>query len=118
MNCFGRLSRDSGQTRVPAPPHMMTGRILTFSRSLAKNTDSPLQNLFHAMDAGACIARRTIIDACAANVACFSVTVRKKDVYFGLDEKAIAFTRRSARNRNLPPFSNPIICYARVSIDG
>jgi hypothetical protein len=26
MNCFGMLSRDSGQTRVPAPPHMMTGR--------------------------------------------------------------------------------------------
>src|SRR3977135_895993 len=30
MNCFGRLSRDSGQTRVPAPPHMMTGRIFIF----------------------------------------------------------------------------------------
>ena len=28
MNCLGRLSRDSGQTRVPEPPHMMTGWIL------------------------------------------------------------------------------------------
>jgi hypothetical protein len=27
MNCFGRVSRDSGQTRVPAPPHMITGNI-------------------------------------------------------------------------------------------
>lgn len=27
MNCFGRLSRDSGQTLVPEPPHMMIGRI-------------------------------------------------------------------------------------------
>ncbi len=26
MNCFGIDSRDSGHTRVPAPPHMMTGR--------------------------------------------------------------------------------------------
>src|SRR3954447_326970 len=25
MNCFGKLSRDDGQSRVPAPPHMMTG---------------------------------------------------------------------------------------------
>jgi len=30
MNCFGRLSRDAGQTRVPEPPHIMTGRIFTF----------------------------------------------------------------------------------------
>jgi hypothetical protein len=27
MNCLGSVSRDSGQTRVPEPPHMMTGRI-------------------------------------------------------------------------------------------
>jgi hypothetical protein len=27
MNCFGRVSRDSGHTRVPAPPHMITGNI-------------------------------------------------------------------------------------------
>src|ERR1700732_3756688 len=47
MNCFGRLSRDSGQTRVPVPPHMMTGRIFTFFRSLAKNIDSPFQDLFY-----------------------------------------------------------------------
>src|SRR5215207_10245357 len=25
MNCFGKLSRDEGQSRVPAPPHMITG---------------------------------------------------------------------------------------------
>ena len=38
MNCFGRLSRDAGQTRVPEPPHIMTGRIFTFSCSiLTKN---------------------------------------------------------------------------------
>jgi hypothetical protein len=35
-----------------------------------------------------------------------------------LDKKVTAFTRRSAQNRNLPPFSDPIICYARVSVDG
>ncbi len=28
MNCLGRLSRDSGQTRVPEPPHIITGWIL------------------------------------------------------------------------------------------
>jgi hypothetical protein len=28
MNCFGMVSREAGQTRVPAPPHMMTGIIL------------------------------------------------------------------------------------------
>src|SRR5271165_3198883 len=28
MNCFGRLSRDSGHTRVPEPPHIITGWIL------------------------------------------------------------------------------------------
>src|SRR3984885_5632578 len=27
MNCLGIVSRDSGQTRVPVPPHMMTGCI-------------------------------------------------------------------------------------------
>ncbi len=27
MNCFGMLSRDAGHSRVPEPPHMMTGRI-------------------------------------------------------------------------------------------
>jgi hypothetical protein len=27
MNCFGMLSRDAGHSRVPAPPHMMTGMI-------------------------------------------------------------------------------------------
>jgi hypothetical protein len=29
MNCFGRVSRDSGHTLVPAPPHMITGKIFT-----------------------------------------------------------------------------------------
>src|SRR5262250_715472 len=24
-NCFGMLSRETGHSRVPAPPHMMTG---------------------------------------------------------------------------------------------
>ena len=27
MNCFGMVSREAGQTRVPAPPHMITGMI-------------------------------------------------------------------------------------------
>jgi hypothetical protein len=26
-NCFGMLSRETGHSRVPAPPHMMTGTI-------------------------------------------------------------------------------------------
>ena len=29
MNCFGSVSRDSGHTLVPAPPHMITGKIFT-----------------------------------------------------------------------------------------
>ena len=36
MNCLGRLSRDSGQTRVPEPPHMITGRILLIRLSMAR----------------------------------------------------------------------------------
>jgi hypothetical protein len=28
MNCLGKLSRDSGHMRAPAPPHMITGLIL------------------------------------------------------------------------------------------
>src|SRR5882757_7571767 len=27
MNCLGRPSRDAGQSRVPAPPHMTNGKI-------------------------------------------------------------------------------------------
>src|ERR1700730_17021097 len=79
MNCFGRLSRDSGQTRVPVPPHMMTGRIFTFSRSLAKNIDSPFQDLFYTQWTPAPVAHRTIIDACATNVACFQGSVRNRN---------------------------------------
>lgn len=26
-NCFGRFGREAGQSRVPAPPHIMTGKI-------------------------------------------------------------------------------------------
>ncbi len=26
-NCFGMLSRETGHSRVPAPPHMITGTI-------------------------------------------------------------------------------------------
>jgi hypothetical protein len=26
-NCLGRLSRDTGHSRVPAPPHMITGKM-------------------------------------------------------------------------------------------
>src|SRR5271166_1284431 len=36
MNCFGRLSRDSGQTRVPEPPHMITGWILAIETPLGR----------------------------------------------------------------------------------
>ena len=41
MNCFGIVSRDSGHTRVPAPPHMMTGSIFVGISSGAHvlNTD-------------------------------------------------------------------------------
>jgi hypothetical protein len=48
------------------------------------------------MDARASIAHRTIIDACAENVACFQMPVWKENVFFRLDEKAIV--RPSARN--------------------
>jgi len=34
-----------------------------------------------------------------------------------LDVKAIVCSHPFARNRDLPAFSNSIICYARVSID-
>jgi hypothetical protein len=30
-NCFGRTSRDAGHSRVPAPPHMISGTMLRFS---------------------------------------------------------------------------------------
>src|SRR6516164_8469563 len=33
MNCLGKLSRDSGHTRVPEPPHIITGRILAINPS-------------------------------------------------------------------------------------
>ena len=35
MNCFGKLSLEDGQSRVPAPPHMMTGvmRLVMFGGS-------------------------------------------------------------------------------------
>jgi hypothetical protein len=33
MNCLGRLSRDSGQTRVPEPPHMIIGSIFLITLS-------------------------------------------------------------------------------------
>src|SRR5271170_1056272 len=45
MNCLGIVSRDSGQTRVPAPPHMMTGCICfviaASPRASAGLADSP-----------------------------------------------------------------------------
>jgi hypothetical protein len=37
MNCFGMLSRDAGHSRVPEPPHIITGRIKVF----AEGTCSP-----------------------------------------------------------------------------
>src|SRR6202034_3510095 len=46
MNCLGIVSRDSGQTRVPAPPHMMTGCIFfvieASRRPSAASADSAL----------------------------------------------------------------------------
>src|SRR5580704_15011829 len=36
MNCFGRLSRDSGQTRVPDPPHMITGMTFPIGPSIRR----------------------------------------------------------------------------------
>ena len=36
MNCFGRLSREAGHTRVPEPPHMMTGRIFMDTLSVVR----------------------------------------------------------------------------------
>src|SRR5271165_6992444 len=41
MNCLGRLSRDSGQTRVPEPPHMITGWILLIDFYASPQAASP-----------------------------------------------------------------------------
>ena len=35
MNCFGRLSREAGQSLVPEPPHMITGNIKPCSLDIA-----------------------------------------------------------------------------------
>jgi hypothetical protein len=41
MNCLGRLLRYSGQTRVPEPPHMITGRILVISARVSLASLAP-----------------------------------------------------------------------------
>src|SRR5271170_2536060 len=41
MNCLGRLSRDSGQTRIPEPPHIITGWILLIDSSRICPTAPP-----------------------------------------------------------------------------
>jgi hypothetical protein len=33
-NCFGMLSRDTGHSRAPAPPHRMTGRMRDIASSM------------------------------------------------------------------------------------
>ena len=33
VNCFGMLSREAGHSRVPDPPHRITGRIFSWSAS-------------------------------------------------------------------------------------
>ncbi len=40
MNCFGMLSRDAGHSRVPEPPHMMTGRIFSAPKCGSGRDDS------------------------------------------------------------------------------
>ena len=35
MNCFGKLSREAGQSLVPEPPHMITGKIKPCSLDIA-----------------------------------------------------------------------------------
>jgi hypothetical protein len=59
------------------------------------------------MDARASIAHRTIIDTCAANVACFQEPDRKEDVYFRLDEMRRASFRAKpiCRLSLSPPFA-------------
>ena len=50
MNCFGIFSREAGQTRVPAPPHMITGIILLIRPSTpdaALNNDGPRHQTHH-----------------------------------------------------------------------
>ncbi|CAH1662195.1 hypothetical protein BOSEA31B_12349 [Hyphomicrobiales bacterium] len=40
MNCFGIVSRETGQRRVPAPPHITTGIIFETIRSALLITGS------------------------------------------------------------------------------
>ena len=44
MNCFGMLSRDAGHSRVPAPPHIMTGMM---SKGAASHTRQIRRRLSH-----------------------------------------------------------------------
>jgi hypothetical protein len=37
MNCLGSVSRDSGHTLVPDPPHMITGKIFFISPSSTRS---------------------------------------------------------------------------------
>ncbi|WP_292177946.1 hypothetical protein [Brevundimonas sp.] len=34
MNCLGREGRDAGHSRVPEPPHMMTGKMTDIGAAL------------------------------------------------------------------------------------
>jgi predicted tellurium resistance membrane protein TerC len=74
---------------------MMTGRIFTFSRSLAKNIDIPFQNpIYDIMDDGRPRHYRASHDHSRLrqkNVACFQAPVRKENVNPSTPPKPRAF---------------------------
>src|SRR5215207_9538601 len=46
INCFGKLSRDAGQRRVPDPPERITGTIVGLARLSAFTAASPWRGIF------------------------------------------------------------------------
>jgi hypothetical protein len=57
-NCFGMLSRESGHSRAPAPPHLMTGTIrVGMSNSLGNGATSSLPGSKGQPRSGASVAQ-------------------------------------------------------------
>ncbi len=79
---------------------MMTGRIFTLCRSLAKNIDSPFPNLFCTQWTPARLAHRAIIAGYAKNVARFRATVQKENV--NLESPPKSWHHRRLHDRDVP----------------
>jgi hypothetical protein len=63
-NCFGRTSRDAGQSRVPAPPHMISGMI-RLSMDVPKFSPS---TTFHLSYPPSAWARNSLFNYCQIGI--------------------------------------------------